>query len=62
MSCQDAIGVFDSGLGGLSAVKEFLHVLPNEKIIYFEIREEYPTATEVVKQFQSMPFRTQIFC
>ena len=35
MSCQDAIGVFDSGLGGLSAVKEFLHVLPNEKIIYF---------------------------
>lgn len=35
MSCQNAIGVFDSGLGGLSAVKEFLHVLPNEKIIYF---------------------------
>jgi glutamate racemase len=35
MSSQDAIGVFDSGLGGLSAVKEFLHVLPNEKIIYF---------------------------
>ncbi len=35
MSSPDAIGVFDSGLGGLSAVKEFLHVLPNEKIIYF---------------------------
>lgn len=35
MSSRDAIGVFDSGLGGLSAVKEFLHVLPNEKIIYF---------------------------
>ena len=62
MSCQDAIGVFDSGLGGLSAVKEFLHVLPNEKIYTLEIREEYPTATEAVKQFQSMPFRTQIFC
>ncbi len=29
------IGVFDSGLGGLSAVKEFLHVLPNESIVYF---------------------------
>ncbi len=35
MSSRNAIGVFDSGLGGLSAVKEFLHVLPNEKIIYF---------------------------
>ena len=35
MSSSNAIGVFDSGLGGLSAVKEFLHILPNEKIIYF---------------------------
>lgn len=35
MSSSKAIGVFDSGLGGLSAVKEFLHILPNEKIIYF---------------------------
>lgn len=35
MSSRNAIGVFDSGLGGLSAVKEFMHVLPNEKIIYF---------------------------
>ncbi len=35
MSSRNAIGVFDSGLGGLSAVKEFLHILPNEKIIYF---------------------------
>lgn len=31
----DAIGVFDSGLGGLTAVKELLNVLPNEKIVYF---------------------------
>ena len=29
------IGVFDSGLGGLTAVKELLKVLPNENIIYF---------------------------
>ncbi|MCQ2514764.1 MAG: glutamate racemase [Ruminococcus sp.] len=35
MPSQNAIGVFDSGLGGLSAVKEFLQLLPNEKIIYF---------------------------
>ena len=29
------IGIFDSGLGGLSAVKEMKSVLPNERIIYF---------------------------
>ncbi|MDR1116691.1 MAG: glutamate racemase [Oscillospiraceae bacterium] len=29
------IGVFDSGLGGLSAMKELTALLPNEDIIYF---------------------------
>lgn len=30
-----AIGVFDSGLGGLTAVRELRRLLPNENIIYF---------------------------
>ena len=30
-----AIGVFDSGLGGLTAVREMLDILPEEDIIYF---------------------------
>lgn len=29
------IGVFDSGVGGLTVVKEILRTLPNERIIYF---------------------------
>ena len=29
------IGVFDSGLGGLTAVKELMKILPDEDIIYF---------------------------
>jgi glutamate racemase len=29
------IGVFDSGIGGLTVVKRFFSTLPNEKIIYF---------------------------
>ena len=32
---KNAIGVFDSGLGGLSAVKQMLNAMPNENIIYF---------------------------
>ena len=30
-----AIGVFDSGVGGLSAVKVLEHILPREDIVYF---------------------------
>jgi glutamate racemase len=30
-----SIGVFDSGIGGLTVVKRFLSSLPNENIIYF---------------------------
>ena len=29
------IGIFDSGIGGLTVVKKILSMLPNEKIIYF---------------------------
>ena len=35
MSKTSAIGVFDSGLGGLTAVKELIRFLPNENIVYF---------------------------
>ena len=40
-----AIGVFDSGLGGLTAVKEFLNILPNESIIYFGDTGRVPYGT-----------------
>lgn len=30
-----SIGVFDSGLGGLTAVKQIMRELPNESIVYF---------------------------
>ncbi len=32
---KGAIGIFDSGLGGLTAVKELIKILPEEDIIYF---------------------------
>ena len=54
MSSPNAIGVFDSGLGGLSAVKEFLHVLPAEKIIYFGDTGRVPYGTrsrEIIRRY-----------
>lgn len=32
---EKAIGIFDSGLGGLTAVREIQKIMPNEDIIYF---------------------------
>ena len=39
------IGVFDSGLGGLTAVKELKRVLPNESIVYFGDTGRVPYGT-----------------
>ena len=30
-----AIGVFDSGLGGVSVLKELVQAMPNEKFLYY---------------------------
>ena len=35
MSNKSAIGVFDSGIGGLTVTKEIMNQLPKEQIIYF---------------------------
>ena len=35
MSNDAPIGVFDSGIGGLTVVREMIHQMPNESIIYF---------------------------
>ncbi|MBE0446758.1 MAG: glutamate racemase [Actinobacteria bacterium] len=36
------IGIFDSGLGGLTVVKEIANQLPNEEIIYFGDTARFP--------------------
>ncbi len=49
MSDSRAIGVFDSGLGGLTVVKELLKALPNENIIYFGDTGRVPYGTRSVE-------------
>ena len=49
-----AVGVFDSGLGGLTAVREIKKILPNEDIIYFGDTGRLPYGTrspEIVKKY-----------
>lgn len=42
---NSAIGVFDSGLGGLTAVRVLKKILPNERIIYFGDTGRVPYGT-----------------
>ncbi len=47
LSNADApIGVFDSGLGGLTVVKELNHLLPNERVVYFGDTARVPYGTK----------------
>lgn len=48
------IGVFDSGLGGLTVVKELISALPSENIVYFGDTDRVPYGTksnETIKKF-----------
>ena len=40
------IGIFDSGLGGLSVVKDFIDLMPNENIVYFGDTGRVPYGTK----------------
>ncbi len=45
MGDNRAIGVFDSGLGGLTVAKEIIKLLPNENIVYFGDTGRVPYGT-----------------
>lgn len=49
MKKSAAIGVFDSGLGGLTSVKELKKILPCEDIIYFGDTARVPYGTHSVE-------------
>ena len=54
MSDSRPIGVFDSGLGGLTVTKEIIRSLPNEDIIYFGDTGRIPYGTkspETIKRY-----------
>ena len=50
------IGVFDSGLGGLTAVRELRQLLPSENIIYFGDTARVPNMVRETSQFFQLHF------
>ena len=55
------IGVFDSGLGGLTGVRELRRRLPHENIVYFGDTGRCPTAAAARRPSCNMPGRTSAF-
>lgn len=52
MKDNSPIGIFDSGLGGLTVVKEIIRVLPHENIIYFGDTARVPYGTKSKKTIE----------
>lgn len=60
MSDNRPIGIFDSGLGGLTVAKEIIKLLPNENIVYFGDTGRVPYGTrshETIKKYAAQDER-----
>lgn len=51
------IGFMDSGVGGLSVLREAVRVLPNEDFIYFGDSANAPYGTRTVKEIRDLTFK-----
>ncbi len=57
MSRNDApIAVIDSGVGGISVLKELLRLMPNENYIYFGDNENAPYGNKTTQEVRSLMF------
>ena len=55
------IGVFDSGVGGLTVAREIMRNLPSEKIVYFGDTARVPTEVNRKKLSSGIPGRSFVF-
>lgn len=55
------IGFFDSGVGGLSVLKEALKVMPNEDYIYFGDSKNAPYGMKSAKEVRDLTFKAVEF-
>jgi len=58
---KQPIGVFDSGLGGLTVVKEIEKILPNENIVYLGDTARVPYGTRSKEAVKKFSFEDAIF-
>lgn len=56
MSSAAPIGVFDSGLGGLSVVRQIVADMPHERVLYFGDSANAPYGTKTLQQVRTLSF------
>lgn len=55
--CEDAIGVFDSGMGGVSVLRQLRKLMPREQFLYFGDCENAPYGTKSAETVQELTLR-----
>lgn len=58
---HQAIGIFDSGVGGLTVMKQIVHLLPNEDLIYFGDTARLPYGDKSPETIISYSFENAAF-
>lgn len=58
---KSPIGIFDSGIGGLTVYKEIKKILPNEEIIYLGDTARVPYGTKSEKTIKRYSFENTLF-
>ena len=53
---QSPIGVFDSGMGGISVLKELYRIMPNEDYIYYGDSKHAPYGTKTLEEVRVLSF------
>lgn len=56
MASTAPIGVFDSGLGGISVVRQLVHDMPHERVLYFGDSANAPYGTKTPDEVRSLSF------
>jgi glutamate racemase len=53
-SCDRPIAVFDSGVGGISVLRELVRIMPNENYIYFGDSANAPYGTKTLEEVRTL--------
>ncbi|MCC2645275.1 MAG: glutamate racemase [Burkholderiales bacterium] len=61
LKTNNPIGVFDSGMGGLTVMREIMHTLPHEDIIYFGDIARLPYGTKSITTIRKFALQTAKF-
>lgn len=58
---QKPIGFFDSGVGGISVLREAVKLMPKESYVYFGDSKNAPYGTRTVEEVQDLSFKAAEF-